>query len=90
MVWRGFDLTPYILFEEDCANWHKLQKKHVILLMKIYIQTSKKIVMNISLLNIEKSDRGIEAYSTRSIKQKLDYDQIIFAFFEYLINSISK
>ena len=23
----GFDLTPYILFEEDCANWHKSAKK---------------------------------------------------------------
>ena len=22
----GFDLTPYVLFEEDCINWHKAAK----------------------------------------------------------------
>tara|TARA_Y100000768_G_scaffold39563_1_gene25987 strand:- start:520 stop:1440 length:921 start_codon:yes stop_codon:yes gene_type:complete len=55
----GFDLTPYILDEDDCRDWHKSAKNACDLLGKEYFQLFKKNCDEYFFLPHRKEHRGI-------------------------------
>ena len=55
MVWGGFDLTPYILDEEDCKKWHEGAQAACEMVGTNFIKSLKRIVTNIFTSHTEKN-----------------------------------
>ena len=92
----GFDLTPYVLFEEDCINWHKAAKKACDSTNKKLYKAFKKNCDEYFFIKHRKEHRGIggifyEKYKAESLDDGLKLSQdVCEAFTNSYIKIIEK
>tara|TARA_B100001113_G_scaffold253451_1_gene208977 strand:+ start:5523 stop:6443 length:921 start_codon:yes stop_codon:yes gene_type:complete len=88
----GFDLTPYVLFEEDCVLWHKNAKKACEVISDDTYNHYKKNCDNYFYLPHRQEHRGVgglfyEKKKFSNVDEGIDFsDQMRVAF----VNSFSK